>query len=138
MSESTPIATVDLRRESPSQTRQYQNPATASEKQNEEARVTFDKTIGGHYRHGKTGYRRVGVLFLTWLDDDMHCKSTEVGTTPSASKSYILRCIKYIGGYTEKFLCDQIYVRDANIRNTFPSRANRPCQTGLGFSLQLR
>lgn len=48
------------------------------EQEYEEARVTFDKTISGHYRHGKTGYGRVGVLFLTWEDDDMNCKETEV------------------------------------------------------------
>ncbi|MCJ1278807.1 hypothetical protein MMC21_006625 [Puttea exsequens] len=48
------------------------------EKQYEQARVTFDKTVSGHYRHGKTGYTRVGVLFLTWAEDDMQCKETEV------------------------------------------------------------
>ena len=44
----------------------------------EEARVTFTKTIAGHYRDGKTGYRRVGALFITWDEDDMQCKETEV------------------------------------------------------------
>lgn len=48
------------------------------EEQNEEARITFHKTIDGHYRHGKTGYARVACLFLTWLDDDIQCKETEV------------------------------------------------------------
>lgn len=52
---------------------------SASETQCEEARVIFDKTLAGHYRHGTTGYRNVGALFLTWKDDDMQCKNTEVG-----------------------------------------------------------
>lgn len=51
---------------------------SASETQRDEARVEFNKTIDGHYRHGKTGYRQVGALFLTWKDDDMQCKATEV------------------------------------------------------------
>lgn len=45
------------------------------EKRRDEARITFDKTISGHYSNGKTGYRQVGVLFLTWKDDDMHCSA---------------------------------------------------------------
>ena len=44
----------------------------------EEARLTFDKTIAGHYRHSATGYKRVGALFLTWKKDDLHCKQIEV------------------------------------------------------------
>ena len=55
-------------------------PKSPSETQRDEARVIFHKTIDGHYRHGKTGYRQVGALFLTWADDDMQCKDTEVGT----------------------------------------------------------
>ena len=43
-----------------------------------EARITFDKTIRGHYRDGKAGYAHVGVLFLTWEADDLHCNATEV------------------------------------------------------------
>ncbi|KAL8929049.1 MAG: hypothetical protein Q9208_001492 [Pyrenodesmia sp. 3 TL-2023] len=44
----------------------------------EELEITFNKTLEGHYRHGKTGYQRVGVLFLTWEEDDLQCKETEV------------------------------------------------------------
>ena len=58
----------------------HQRSKSASEKERDEARVTFDKTIEGHYRHGKTGYRHVGALFLTWKDDDLQCRATEVGT----------------------------------------------------------
>lgn len=55
-------------------------PKSPSETQRDEARVIFHKTIDGHYRHNKTGYRQVGALFLTWADDDMQCKDTEVRT----------------------------------------------------------
>ncbi|KAL8791923.1 MAG: hypothetical protein Q9195_005499 [Heterodermia aff. obscurata] len=53
-------------------------PKSPSEALRDDARVAFEKTIDGHYRHGKTGYRQVGALFLTWADDDMQCKDTEV------------------------------------------------------------
>ncbi len=59
---------------------QHQRAKSDSETQCEEARVIFDKTIAGHYRYGKTGYRNVGALFLTWADDDMQCKDAEVVT----------------------------------------------------------
>lgn len=42
-----------------------------NQEQYEEARLIFNKTIVDNYRHGRTGYLRVGVLFLTWEDDDM-------------------------------------------------------------------
>lgn len=46
----------------------------------EEARIIFNKTLEGQYRHGRTGYRRVGALFITWEDDDMDCKQREVSS----------------------------------------------------------
>jgi hypothetical protein len=49
------------------------------DEEREEARIIFNKTLEGHYRHGTTGYRRVGALFITWEDDDMDCKQREVG-----------------------------------------------------------
>ena len=52
--------------------------------QYEKARVTFDKTISGHYRDGKTGYKDVGVLFITWEEDDLQCKKTEVNAPSTA------------------------------------------------------
>ncbi len=60
---------------------------SASEKQREErdeereeARLVFNKTLEGQYRHGKTGYRKVGALFITWEDDDLGCKQREVSS----------------------------------------------------------
>lgn len=63
------------------------------EKQNEQAQLSFHKTIDGHYRHGKTGYARVACLFLTWEEDDMQCKETEVGSEMpiSSSRPYLIR-----------------------------------------------
>ena len=46
--------------------------------QEEDAKIEFNKTLGGHYSNGKTGYDRVGALFLTWKDDDMQLRTTEV------------------------------------------------------------
>ncbi|KAL2037597.1 hypothetical protein N7G274_009710 [Stereocaulon virgatum] len=57
---------------------QRSSPKNDDDEVYEEARLVFNKTIGGHYRHGKTGYREVGVLCLTWKDDDMQCKASEV------------------------------------------------------------
>lgn len=64
--------------ESPSPSPDHHRSRSASEKQRDDAKIVFNKTIDGRYRHGKTGYRQVGALFLTWKDDDMQCKETEV------------------------------------------------------------
>ena len=53
-------------------------PEREAKLQEEDAKIEFNKTLGGHYSNGKTGYDRVGALFLTWKDDDMQCKTTEV------------------------------------------------------------
>lgn len=76
-------ATLDLHTETPSHPQSPSvNPShrfrPSLQKKYDEAQITFDKTIKGHYRHGKTGYEKVGALFLTWEDDDMQCKATEV------------------------------------------------------------
>ena len=76
----TPNASSDSAAESPSPSGHHHRSKSASETQRDEAKVVFNKTIDGHYRHGKTGYRQVGALFLTWKDDDMQCKETEVCT----------------------------------------------------------
>lgn len=53
-------------------------PKSEDEEQKEQARIIFDKTLQGHYCRGKTGYQRVGALFITFQGDDMQCKETEV------------------------------------------------------------
>jgi len=72
-----PKASLNLVNDAPS--RESPEPTRKSrEEQFNEARIVFNKTIEGHYRNGKTGYTRVGALFLTWEADDMHCKESEV------------------------------------------------------------
>ncbi|KAL8662805.1 MAG: hypothetical protein Q9202_004406 [Teloschistes flavicans] len=51
---------------------------TLSDDSYDDLEITFNKTLEGHYRDGSTGYRRVIVLFLTWEEDDLQCKETEV------------------------------------------------------------
>ena len=63
---------------------------SASEIERDKAKVVFNKTIDGRYRHGKTGYRQVGALFLTWKDDDMQCKETEVCISTLVHRDYRL------------------------------------------------
>lgn len=75
----TPNASADSSNESPPPPSHHHRSKSATEIQRAAARLTFNKTIEGRYRHGKTGYRQVGALFLTWKDDDMQCKETEVG-----------------------------------------------------------
>lgn len=51
---------------------------TAFDKDRENSKIVFNKTIEGRYRDGKVGYEEVGVLLLTWEDDDMYCSASEV------------------------------------------------------------
>ncbi len=55
----------------------------------DEARVTFNKNLGFYDRDGKTRYRNVGALFLTWMDDDVQYKATEV-SLPDLSQKMLL------------------------------------------------
>ena len=68
-------ATVHLGASIPSQP----IPKSEDEEQKDQAQIIFNKTLKGHYCRGKTGYQRVGALFITWQGDDMQCKETEVG-----------------------------------------------------------
>lgn len=71
----TSKATFDLHVETPPHRSHTPREETESY---EELEITFNKTIQGHYRHGATGYKRVGALFVTWEADDLQCKETEV------------------------------------------------------------
>ncbi|KAL8707664.1 MAG: hypothetical protein Q9220_007326 [cf. Caloplaca sp. 1 TL-2023] len=63
-------ATFDLHLETPPHTAPlHASKADPNDEPYEELEITFNKTLEGHYRHGKTGYNRVGVLFLTWEVD---------------------------------------------------------------------
>lgn len=76
MSASPPHAKFDLHLESPPQGFIQDTWG----KQVEDAKITFDKVLAGHY-HGKSGYKKVACLLLTWQDDDMECRETEVSHT---------------------------------------------------------
>lgn len=72
-----------------SQSHLHRHSSARDEAYERDAQITFEKTVGGHYRHGKTGYKQVGVLFLTWAADDLQCKKTEVsGIDPLARTRY--------------------------------------------------
>ncbi|KAI4102491.1 MAG: hypothetical protein LQ339_004645 [Xanthoria mediterranea] len=74
MSGASSKTTFDLHVETPP----HRAPPRPEGESYEELAITFNKTIEGHYRHGTTGYKRVGVLFLSWEQDDMQCKETEI------------------------------------------------------------
>lgn len=76
MAISHPHAKLDLHLESPPQV----FIAEPWEKQVEDAKITFDKVLDGHY-HGTSVYKKVACLLLTWKDDDMKCRETEVSHT---------------------------------------------------------
>lgn len=76
MSASSPHAEFDLHVESPPKGFNQ----NAWGKQVEEAKITFDKVLDGHY-HGKSSYEKVACLLLTWQDDDLKCRETEVSHT---------------------------------------------------------
>ena len=84
MEPSAPLHSVDL-----PQPLQSAIGKSADDEQYEEERLVFNKTIRGHYRHGKTGYRRVGALCLTWKDDDLQCKSAEVEPSNAYPRSSV-------------------------------------------------
>ncbi|OCL11264.1 hypothetical protein AOQ84DRAFT_195078 [Glonium stellatum] len=44
----------------------------------EQSKVILCKSIPGRYRDGHAEYEEVGVLLITWEDDDMYCKEKEV------------------------------------------------------------
>lgn len=48
-----------------------------------DAQVEFNKSIAGCYRDGNVEYDSVGVLLLTWKDDDLNCKEREVRGLPT-------------------------------------------------------
>ncbi|MCJ1397565.1 hypothetical protein MMC11_000759 [Xylographa trunciseda] len=74
------MASLDIHIEAPAH-------RTAFARSKDDARFIFNKTIAGHYRNGPTEYTRVGVLLITWKDDDMHLKESEVDRLHAIFKS---------------------------------------------------
>lgn len=90
-------ATFDLHVETPPHRSHVSSVRSHDEEPFEELEITFNKTLEGHYRHGATGYKRVGVLFLTWEEDDLQCKETEV----DALRDFFTNEFKYETDYFE-------------------------------------
>ncbi|PVI02228.1 hypothetical protein DM02DRAFT_310627 [Periconia macrospinosa] len=51
------------------------------------AQVEFNKSIAGSYRDGNAEYDAVGVLLLTWREDDLKCKEKEVNVLENVFKT---------------------------------------------------
>ena len=122
----TPNFSAESSNESPPPSSHHHRAKSASEKQRDEARLTFNKTIDGRYRHGKTGYRHVGALFLTWEDDDMHCKDSEVGTLGlGLHNDYKLTS----GNQVEKLR--QLFAKDFNFKTVYFEIPSQRWETAL-------
>ncbi|KAM3416512.1 hypothetical protein BST61_g8102 [Cercospora zeina] len=65
--------------ESPRTRRRRETSSDRHHRHYDELRVTFEKTIKGHYRNGPATYEKVGVLLVLWQDDDMDLWAKEVG-----------------------------------------------------------
>lgn len=63
--------------ESPRTSRRRETSAERRTRFYDNLRVTFEKTISGHYRTGRT-YDTVGVLLLSWQDDDLDVWTHEI------------------------------------------------------------
>ncbi|KAL8711529.1 MAG: hypothetical protein Q9225_007103 [Loekoesia sp. 1 TL-2023] len=97
---SASTATFDLHLETPPHRSHIITPhpdKATNEDPYDDLKITFNKTLEGHYRHGKTGYKRVGVLFVTWEEDDLQCKSTEV----DALREFFAQELNYETDYFE-------------------------------------
>ena len=53
-------------------------PKSDSKLRNDNFHEAFEKMMKSNYRKTNKPYERVGLLCLTWKDDDMQCKETEV------------------------------------------------------------
>ena len=74
------MASLDIHIEAPSD-KYWHKRRTHYDVDTERSRVRLSKSIPGRYRDGHADYDGVGVLLITWKDDDMYCKEKEVGPT---------------------------------------------------------
>lgn len=63
--------------ESPRTRRRRETSADRARRHFDSLRVTFEKTISGHYRKGRA-YDAVGVLLISWQDDDLQVWTQEI------------------------------------------------------------
>lgn len=54
-------------------------PKPSTKTETDDALIVFNQILDGYNRRGRQGYRQVGALFLTWEDDHLQCRNTEVG-----------------------------------------------------------
>lgn len=74
------MASLDIHIEAPSD-KYWHRRRTNYDVDTERSRVRLSKSIPGRYHDGHVDYDEVGVLLITWKDDDMYCKEKEVGPT---------------------------------------------------------
>ena len=71
----------------PSQDQQYES----TERANRDcARIVFNKTIAGHYRHNNLRYKQVGAMFITWETEEMQFNETAVGALEGLHDGHML------------------------------------------------
>jgi hypothetical protein len=74
------MASLDIHIEAPPD-KYWHKRRTHYDVDTERSRVRLSKSIPGRYHDGHADYDEVGVLLITWKDDDMYCKEKEVGPT---------------------------------------------------------
>ncbi|KAK4547220.1 hypothetical protein LTR36_001442 [Oleoguttula mirabilis] len=72
-----PLLSFDLHAEAPADSHRVRR-MTQLDRSREASKIAFHKTIDGRYRDGKAAYDEVGVLLITWEDDDLRCGQKEV------------------------------------------------------------
>lgn len=71
-----PLSDADHKDEPPRKKRA--ETMTRLDHKRETSRIIFNKTISGRYQEGDAGFEEVGVLLITWRDDDLFCRDSEV------------------------------------------------------------
>jgi hypothetical protein len=71
------MASLDIHIEAPPD-KYWHKRRTHYDVDTERSRVRLSKSIPGRYHDGHADYDEVGVLLITWQDDDMYCKEKEV------------------------------------------------------------
>ena len=71
----------------PSQDQQYES---AEQANRETARVVFNRTTAGHYRHDNLRYKQVGAMFITWETEELQFNETAVGALEGLRDGHML------------------------------------------------
>ena len=84
------IASGEFIVDSPPQPSKDQQYESAEQENREIARIIFNKTIAGHYRHDNLRYRQVGAMFITWETEEMQFNETAVGALEGLHDGHML------------------------------------------------